>query len=78
MKTFLVLTATIMLLALANLSADTLCVSPGSATPVPPFANWATAATDIQQAVSAAAAGDEIMVTNGTYGAVIVDKPLLR
>jgi hypothetical protein len=59
--------------------------SPG---PAPPFLTWATAATNIQDAVDAAVAGDEIVVTNGTYAGgsgvdtygetncVVVDIPL--
>ena len=48
------------------------CVDVNSTNATPPYASWATAATNIQNAVNAATAGDEIVVTNGTYNPVSV------
>ncbi len=80
----------LLLLGFSPLSvwAATLYVALNSPNPTPPYTNWATAATNIQDAVDAAAAGDEVVVTNGIYATpglaeidtatciVAVDKPL--
>jgi hypothetical protein len=55
------------LLTANAVSAATHYVSLDSPNPQPPYTNWATAATNIQQAIDAAASGDEIIVTNGIY-----------
>jgi formylglycine-generating enzyme required for sulfatase activity len=48
-------------------TAATLHVWQDSPSPGPPYADWATAASTIQQAVDAAQAGDMVLVTNGVY-----------
>jgi len=83
------LTFTTVLLAASSLPAATLYVSLESTNPTPPYTSWQNAARVIQDAVEAAAAGDQIVVTNGTYATggrtvgtnvlvnrVAVDKPL--
>lgn len=45
----------------------TLYVWQDSPNPFPPFADWPTAAHDIQTAVDASSTGDTVLVTNGTY-----------
>jgi hypothetical protein len=51
-------------------------VDVNSTNATPPYTNWATAATNIQDPVDAAVAGDEVVVTNGSYYPVYVNKAL--
>jgi hypothetical protein len=90
MRTKLNLLVAAMFLAATSSALGTVrYVNVNNANPTPPYTNWATAATNIQNAVDAAGAGDEILVTNGVYAGgngvdpygdsdcVVVDKPLL-
>jgi hypothetical protein len=77
MKNATNMTVVILLLAVSNLSAGRLYVSMGNTNAARPYDSWATAAANIQDAVSAAAAGDEVVVTDGMYaGGLAVGKPL--
>src|SRR5438445_10681630 len=80
--------AAILLASAAGASAATHYVDVNSTNATPPYTTWSTAATNIQDAVDAAVAGDEIVVTNGIYASggravygtmtnrVAVDRPL--
>jgi hypothetical protein len=77
MKNSISLTVATLLLAVANVPAAPHYVSLESTNPTPPYTTWATADTNIQQAVDTAGPGAEIVVTNGVYaGGVAVTNPL--
>ncbi len=78
---------TVMCLAL-SVSATTLYVDVNGTNSTAPYSDWSTAATNIQDAVDAANAGDLILVNDGTYqdggrvvygsltNRVVIDKPV--
>ncbi|HYV30397.1 MAG TPA: right-handed parallel beta-helix repeat-containing protein, partial [Candidatus Binatia bacterium] len=80
--------AALLLASVCTSMAAMLYVDVNSANPTAPYSSWATAAATIQDAVDAAVAGDEIVVTNGLYATggravdgtmtnrVAADKPL--
>ena len=69
---FRLVTATLALLAF-RIPAATLYVSLTSTNPVPPYAGWSVAATNIQDAINATAPGDLVLVTNGIYRGLVTN-----
>jgi len=64
------------ILAATCASGAELFVSVSNATPVAPYTNWTTAATNIQAAVNAASNGDTVWVTNGVYAPLTCSKTI--
>src|SRR5580765_1579640 len=82
------LSAVLLLWSVLGVSGATHYVNINTTTPRPPYTSCATAATNIQNAIDVALAGDDVLVTNGVYSAggravfgtmtnrVAVNKPL--
>ena len=82
------LTVAILYFLALSASATTCYVNVNSTNAQSPFLDWSTAATNIQDAVDVAVAGDEVVVMDGVYGVggrvvygamtnrVAVDKPI--
>lgn len=61
------LTSSMLALLGSNVGAAIRFVNHANPSPEPPYANWASAATNIQDAIDAAGFRDQILVTNGVY-----------
>src|ERR1017187_1013921 len=60
-------TVSFLVLLAFNASATPRYVDLNSPNATPPFTNWSTAATNIQDAIDVSADGDSVFVTNGVY-----------
>jgi hypothetical protein len=61
------LTVIVLMLLAFQASASVLFVDLNNTNPTPPYADWSTAATNIQDAVDASSDGDLVLVTDGIY-----------
>src|SRR5579871_6245648 len=66
MKTTFFTTALLVLCPLAAFSAVHY-VNISNVSPIPPYTDWTSAATNIQDAINVASDGDLVLVTNGLY-----------
>ena len=69
----------LMVLCGSSVIADTHYVDLNSSSPTSPYTTWATAATNIQDAVNVALSNSTVIVTNGTYfisSEIVVNKTL--